>query len=165
MLKWVNHVRKLKSPITIIRCDCNRHFFVNGCGTVHRLQSFCWKIKHTVYYWNEKAMLWNCILGGEASQNPAKSVAQWLKCSLFQRMVWDSIPRLATKWVSLVTLNMCGWDNMSLVAYSSLPRSLRINSNQPTNPYDCCQCCLSSTARPWDPSTAWVMVHCIYRKI
>ena len=24
--------------------------------------------------------------------------------------------RLATKWVALVTLNMCGWDKMSLVA-------------------------------------------------
>ena len=23
---------------------------------------------------------------------------------------------LATKWVALVTLNMCGWDNMSLVS-------------------------------------------------
>ena len=61
----------------------------------------------------------------------ARLVVQWLKRSPFKRMVWGSIPRLATQWVSLVTVNMCGWDNMSLVAYSSLPRSLRINSNKP----------------------------------
>ena len=46
----------------------------------------------------------------------ARTVAQWLKCSPFKRMVWGSIPSLATKWVAMVTLNMCGWDNMSLVA-------------------------------------------------
>ena len=46
----------------------------------------------------------------------ARSVAQWLKRSPFKRMVWGSIPLLATKWVALVTLNTCGWDNMSLVA-------------------------------------------------
>ena len=33
--------------------------------------------------------------------------------------------------VALVTINMCGRDNMSLAAYSSIPRSLRINSGKP----------------------------------
>ena len=61
----------------------------------------------------------------------ARSVAQRLKHSLSKRMIWGSIPRMATKWVALVTLNKCGWDNMSIVAYSSLTRSLRINSNKP----------------------------------
>ena len=46
----------------------------------------------------------------------ARSLAQWLKRSSFKRMIWGSIPYLAAKWVTLVTLNMCGSDNMSIVA-------------------------------------------------
>ena len=61
---------------------------------------------------------------GQGGHNPsintlesvARSVVQWQKRSPIKRIVWGSIPRLATKWVTLVTLNMCGWDNMSLVA-------------------------------------------------
>ena len=55
-------------------------------------------------------------LSTETVNCKARSVAQWLKRSPFTRMVWGSIPRLATKWVALVTLNTYGWDNMSLVA-------------------------------------------------
>ena len=54
-------------------------------------------------------------VGSEQTDPPV----QILLCGGRSGLAWGirgSILHLVTKWVALVTLNKCGWDNMSLVA-------------------------------------------------
>ena len=44
--------------------------------------------------------------------SPADKTRQWSEV--------HAVPLIATKWIILDALNMCGWDNMSVAAYISL---------------------------------------------